>query len=443
MLKPEENELLTRVGPGTPMGNLMREYWVPALLSSELPAPGADPVRVMLLGERLIGFRDKDGKVGLLENACPHRGASLFFGRTDGCGLRCVYHGWEFDVTGRCVDMPNEPAESDFKTRVMARAYPTRERGGLVWAYLGPRTEPPPLPDLEANMAPQSEENIRMVQLDSNWLQILEGDIDTVHASLLHYGSLRPEDQPAGTFSEYQLRQRSARFEVIDSEGGVAYGAFRPAGPGRRYWRIAQFLFPMYTMAPPGVLGLVRSAICRVPMDDHHTMNFFLSAGRRPVTIPGAISSQVSGPRAFVKLLPNTTDWYGRFRPEQNLANDYLIDREAQRRNVGPVGYTGIEGIAMQDAAMTSSMGPILDRSNERLGSTDAAVIRVRRRLLAAIEAYSRGATPPAVDDPEAYRVRSGGVFLPEEADWVEATRALRRALVEHPELDPAINGPL
>src|SRR5216683_6146529 len=152
MLKQEDNELITRVGPDTPMGNLMREYWVPAMLSSELAQADSDPVRVMLLGEQLIGFRDSSGQVGLVANNCPHRGASLFFGRNEEEGLRCVYHGWKFDLDGTCLDMPNEPAESDFRTKVSAVAYPTAERNGIIWAYLGPRSVPPPLPDFEANM---------------------------------------------------------------------------------------------------------------------------------------------------------------------------------------------------------------------------------------------------------------------------------------------------
>ena len=152
MLTAEENQLLTRVGPGTPMGNLFRQYWLPAMLSEELPAPDSDPVRVMLLGEKLIAFRDSNGQVGLIQNHCPHRGASLFFGRNEEAGLRCVYHGWKFDVTGQCVDMPNEPAESNFKSKVKAVAYPARERGGLVWVYMGPRSTPPELPDIEANV---------------------------------------------------------------------------------------------------------------------------------------------------------------------------------------------------------------------------------------------------------------------------------------------------
>jgi phenylpropionate dioxygenase-like ring-hydroxylating dioxygenase large terminal subunit len=436
VLKQEENELITRVGPGTPMGNLMREYWLPAMLSSELPAPGCDPVRVMLLGEKLIGFRDGEGRVGLLENACPHRGASLFFGRNDGCGLRCVYHGWQFDVEGNCLDMPNEPAEGDFKSRVKAVAYPCQERGGVVWAYLGSRKTPPPLPDLEGNMQENSHETVRAFMLEGNWLQMLEGDIDTTHVGFLHYGGLKVEDQPPGSFSEWQLRDKTARFEVIDTEGGAAYGARRSAGEDQEYWRIAQYCFPFYTFTPPGVLGTKKGGGARVPMDDYHTMNVFMTGGRRgPNTGPQG---------AFKPPLPNTTDWFGRFRLEQNLTNDFLIDRDLQRKGEGASGYTGIEGIAMQDAAMTASMGGIYDRSREHLASADAMVIRVRRRLIAAVQAHMRsGTVPPGVDDPEVYRVRSGGIFLPKGADWVEATRELRRAFVEHPELDPTLNGPL
>jgi phthalate 4,5-dioxygenase len=277
---------------------------------------------------------------------------------------------------------------------------------------------------------------VRAFMLEGNWLQILEGDIDTTHVGFLHYGGLKAEDQPPGSFSEWQLRDKTAQFEVIDTEGGAAYGARRAAGEDQDYWRIAQFCFPFYTFTPPGVLGTKKGGGARVPMDDYHTMNFFMTAGRRgPNTGPQG---------AFKPPLPNTTDWFGRFRLEQNLANDFQIDRELQAKGEGTSGYTGIEGIAMQDAAMTGSMGGIYDRSKEHLASSDAMVIRVRRRLIAAVQAHMRsGTVPPGVDDPEVYRVRSGGLFLPTGADWVEATRELRRAFVEHPELDPTLNGPL
>jgi len=436
MLKQEENELITRVGPGTPMGSLMREYWVPAMLSSELPTPDSDPVRVLLLGEQLIGWRDSHGKVGLTANHCPHRGASLFFGRNEEAGLRCVYHGWKFDTAGNCIDMPNEPAESDFRTKVKAVSYPTQERGGIVWTYMGPRSTPPPMPDLEGNMQPNAEQFVRATALQSNWLQILEGDIDTTHVGFLHYGGLSADDQIPGSFSEYQLREKTAHFEVIDTEGGAAYGARKPAGNEQVYWRIAQWCFPFYTFTPPGVLGTKKGGNARVPMDDYHTLTFSMTSGRNT---PAQSNLNIRG-----NMQPNSADWYGRFRPEQELANDFNIDRDAQRENKGSAGYTGISGIAMQDAAMTGSMGPIYDRTQEHLGSTDAMVIRVRRRLINAVQAHmTRGVTPPGVDDPESYRVRSGGVFLPPDADWVDSTRELRQAFVEHPDLDPALNGPL
>src|SRR5581483_4148994 len=204
---------------------------------------------------------------------------------------------------------------------------------------------------------------------------------------------------------------------------------------------IAQFLFPFWTMTPPGVLGLKKAASCRVPMDDEHTITYNLSSistRRQPGPTGGP------NPNAFANLLPNTTDWYGRFRTEQNPDNDFLIDRALQRRNEGSNGWTGIQSIGMQDAAMTTSMGTIYDRTNERLGTTDTMVIRVRRRLINAAKAYAeRGITPPGVDDPTLYRVRSGGVFLPQGVDWVEATRDLRAGFVEHPNLDAAINGAL
>src|SRR6266513_1544718 len=242
MLSVQDNELLCRVGPGTPMGELMRQYWIPALPSSEFPSPDSPPKRMRLLSENLVMFRDTKGDVGCFAEACPHRGASLFFGRNEEAGLRCVYHGWKFDVAGNCIDMPNEPAESDFKHKVKAVAYQTRERGGIVWAYLGSRKTPPPLPDLEGNALPGAQ--TWAYQQSANWFHILEGHIDTAHVSFLHYGGIQPEDVPQGTFSEYQLRQRSAHFEVIDTEAGASYAARRPGYDGMVYWRVAQWMFP-------------------------------------------------------------------------------------------------------------------------------------------------------------------------------------------------------
>ena len=435
MLRADENEYLCRIGPGTPMGNLMRQYWVPAMLSSELPKPDCPPVRVLLLGEKLIGFRDSQGRVGLLANHCPHRGASLYFGRSEDCALRCVYHGWAFDVEGRCVDMPSEPAESNFKNKVRATAYPCRERGGVVWAYLGPRAEPPPLPDLEANNQPDGKWQVSAIMRDCNWVQGMEGDIDTAHIGFLHFGSDKEEEAEPGTFRYYSLKDRAPRYAVLDTDYGTMYGAYRPADPGKLYWRIAQYLFPFWTMPPTGLLGGKMVGRAWVPMDDHHmllfTMNQPLSAEQQ------AIRQRLGGPRP--DLHPNTTGWYGRFRLAAQEENDYFLDRDAQQEDEE---YSGISGIHTQDQAITESMGVIYDRTQERLGSSDAMVIRVRRRLIAAAKALAEhGTVPPGVDHPEVYQQRSGGVILDEDADWVAATAELRKAYAEHPELDPAVVG--
>jgi phthalate 4,5-dioxygenase oxygenase subunit len=421
VLSKADNELLTSVRPGTPMGNLMRQYWLPALLSRELPHPDSDPVRVLLLGEQLIAFRDSSGQVGLVANNCPHRGASLFFGRNEEHGLRCVYHGWKFDVTGACVDMPNEPAESDFRTKVKVAAYPTVERGGIVWTYMGPRGSLPPLPDIEANMLPDAQADA--VLRECNWLQALEGDIDTSHLGFLHMGQLDPDKMTPGTFGYYTVADRRPRYAIVDTEGGTMYGAYRPAGRDMNYWRIAQFLFPCYAMIPGGTLGIEILTRAWVPMDDHHTMYFNMGA-------PGTTRGM-----DFSRTLPNTTDWYGRFRLPDTAANDYGIDRARQRSRAS---YTGLNSIHLEDQAITESMGPILDRSNEHLGVADTMVIRTRRRLMGAMQALAEhGTVPPGALDPTVYRTRTGSVFLPRDADWINATEHLRQAFVSHPDLDP------
>jgi len=431
MLSTEDNELITRIGPGTLMGNLMRQYWLPALLSSELPGPDSDPVRILLLGEKLIAFRDTTGKVGLVQNHCPHRGASLFFGRNEEAGLRCVYHGWKFDVTGQCVDMPNEPAESNFKTKVKAVAYPTNERGGVIWAYMGPRSTPPSLPDFEANVLEGS--TARGMQRDCNWLQALEGDIDTCHTAILHSGAITPEEVPDFAFAHFMVKNRAPHYAVVDHAVGSTYAAYCDAQPGEEFWRLGQYYMPIFTSPAPGLLGWERRVTMWVPMDDTHVMSYNLSA---PRVEPGQTAPT---PRLQFAMLPNTTDWYGRFRTPNQPENDYLIDRDVQRANKGPNGFTGISGVGPQDAAMqgSASMGWIYDRTGEHLGTSDAMIIRVRRRLLAsARDLAEKGTVPPGVDNPEGYRLRSGGVFLKKGEDWVQATSELQKAYVDHEGLD-------
>jgi len=415
MLSQEDNELLCRVGPGTPMGEFMRQYWIPAIRSDELPAPDCPPLRVKLLGEELIGFRTTSGKVGLIQNACPHRGASLFFGRNEEEGLRCVYHGWKFDITGACVDMPSEPAESNFKNKVRARAYPCVERNGVIWTYMGPREVPPPLPELEGNMRSENY-SVSVLYRANNWLQGIEGELDTIHAAFLHSSPNRMVKAEPGTFAYYTARSRDGKFSVRETEFGTSYGMYRPAEEDTYYWRIGHLLFPFFAM-PPGasVLGEDARFLAYVPMDDYNTLEWGI--GIRP---PEVQSQGMLG-REYI---PNGTGWFERFRIKQNLQNDFLIDREEQKRGDS---YTGIRGIRQQDMAMTETMGPIMDRTKEHLGTTDQMIIRTRRRYLQAVKALrDHGITPPGVDNPKAYHQRSGQVILPRNVDWWEATRDLR-----------------
>jgi len=435
MLSKEDNEILCRVGPGTPMGNVMRQYWIPAIRSDELPAPDCPPLRVKLLGEELIGFRMTSGKVGLIQNACPHRGASLFFGRNEEEGLRCVYHGWKFDATGQCVDMPSEPAESNFKNKVRAKAYPTYERNGIIWAYMGPREVPPPLPEIEHTLLNKDIARITIIHRPCNWMQGWEGEMDTVHAAFLHGGANKAEDYEPGSFNYYQYRERAPRFSVIDTPIGVSYGAYRPAEPDTYYWRVAHMMFPFYAVIPAGWLGIY------VPMDDEHTLHWEILV--RPQLGPDAVGGPAAqaggrgigtggGTMGPTTWLPNGTGWYDRWNIDQNMANDYKIDREAQRTWKS---YSGIQGIRQQDMAVTESMGPIYDRTREHLGSTDALIIRTRRKLIKVAKDFrDHGILPPGVDEPHLYHMRSGEFILPRSVDWWEALRDKREQFDAVPE---------
>ncbi len=424
MLSQRDNELLCRIGPGTLMGNLFRQYWLPAIKSDELPAPDCAPLRVKLLGEELIAYRTTSGAIGLMQNACPHRGASMFFGRNEEEGLRCVYHGWKFDVTGACVDMPSEPAESNFKNKVHAKAYRTHERNGIIWAYMGDQTEPPPLPELEANMLPEDQCAVTVLHRANNWMQGWEGEMDTIHAAFLHNGATLPENCEPGTLRYYEVANRSGKFAVRETDVGVSYGMYRVAEADSYYWRVGHMLFPCYAMVPPGPLGQGPGFVAYVPMDDDHTLEWGVNALGRMTPGGGDVRRGVRSDVLGREYLPNGTGWFDRFNITQTYENDFLIDRESQRTWQS---YTGITGIRQQDMAMTESMGTIMDRTNEHLGTTDQLIIRTRRKLLAAAHALAAdGTPPPGVNQPEAYHNRSGGIVLPRSADWWEATRAVR-----------------
>ncbi|MQG77096.1 MAG: Rieske 2Fe-2S domain-containing protein [SAR202 cluster bacterium] len=433
MLTQFDNDTLTKVGPGTPMGDLMREYWLPAMLSTELPEPDCDPVRLRLLCEDMIAFRDTNGELGLIDNYCPHRRASLFFGRNEECGLRCVYHGWKFDVNGNCVDMPSEPAESNFKDKVKIKSYKLTERNGMIWAYMGPRETLPPLPDIEPNMMEESLNGNSAGLRNCNWVQAMEGDIDTAHLSFLHMGMVSAEDVPPGSFDFYSQRDRAPHYHVVETDYGMMYGAYRPAEEDTYYWRIAQFMMPFYTIPPEGRLGEKIGVRCWVPVDDDHTM--FTSMSIRNSN--NSMNRKTADGKAMVGLggaqdrPENGTGFLERWRYEPTKENDYLIDRDAQKNQ----SFTGIVGIHIQDQAITESMGATSDRTRERLGTSDSMIIKTRQRLINAARALQEGVPAPAVDTPEVYQVRSGGVILDRKDDWLEATVELRKAFKVHSHL--------
>lgn len=420
MLSTKDNETLTRTGSGTPMGELMRRYWIPVFLSRELPEPDCAPVRVKILGEKLVGFRDSGGAVGLLEEFCPHRRASLWLGRNEEFGLRCIYHGWKFDVRGNCLDMPNEPPESNFKDKIRLTAYPTVEMGDIVWAYLGPESKTPALPKFECMQVPKTHRHVSKTWQECNWLQALEGGLDTAHISFLHwglshkaYGKMAPDD-PAGL----RWRARSPELDVDVTDYGFRYAGIRHLGEQGDYVRTYHYVLPWTQLRANQALTAQRTKSGAsewrtiiaghfwVPMDDENCMvwNWDYSFGDDPLSEDHRKDDR-SG----------ALDIYGDFRKKRNKDNDWLIDREVQRTKT----YTGIEGVNTQDHAVQESMGPIVDRTGEHLGSTDKAVIKARQLLLEGVETVRAGGDPRGLA-PTYYKLRAIEKVIPLGVSWRE-----------------------
>ena len=407
MLSKEENELITRTGPATPMGNAMRRYWVPACLSAEIGEPDGAPVRVRLLGEELVAFRDTEGRIGLVEEYCPHRRVSLFFGRNEECGLRCVYHGWKFDVTGACVDQLNEPEEHQFKHKVHLTAYPTCELGGIVWAYLGPAGKMPPLPKFAWTQVPEARRHVTKVIEECNYLQALEGGIDTSHAPILHRlltdSSTRGGLKPSNPF----VRGKAPNLVVDLTDYGYQYAGIRPLDPGSVHIRTYHFILPFHQIRPSQTPhGLVVAGHMWVPMDDDNTMvyNWEYSLNG-PLTEEERLETRLgNGPENVDQVT---------FRSRKNRGNNYMLDRHVQKTE----SFTGIDGINVQDRAIQESMGREVDRSREHLGPADKAIIQARRLLLGAVRAVQAGETPRGVA-PTYYHLRADEGVLPSDADW-------------------------
>jgi phenylpropionate dioxygenase-like ring-hydroxylating dioxygenase large terminal subunit len=409
MVSQRENELLTQTGPGTPMGEVFRRYWMPAALSWEIEEPDSPPIKVKLLGEKLVAFRDTQGRVGVVTEVCPHRCASLWLGRNEESGLRCVFHGWKFDVHGNCLEMPNEPAETDFKHRIHLKAYPTVEMGGVIWAYLGPAEKMPPPPRFEWTQTPENYRQVTKTWEECNWLQGLEGGIDSIHSSFLHR-SLTGKRNAAG-LAGYRATAISARLDVDVKDYGFIYASRRPLGDGREYVRTYHYVMPFTQIrAAQGETTDMNARRVHghmwVPMDDenHMVFNWHYSFGDAP--LPDDEWRQRHPTYEGGEQTPD-------FRKVRNPSNNWLIDRQRQRVE----SFTGIEGINTQDHAVQESMGPIVDRTQEHLGTTDKSVITARRLLLESAKTVAEGGDPLGADDSY-YHVRAIERVLPADADW-------------------------
>jgi phthalate 4,5-dioxygenase oxygenase subunit len=414
MLKTEVNDLLTQTGPGAPAGELFRQYWLPALLAEELPEDDCPQVRVKILGERLIAFRDSEGRYGLIDEFCAHRGVSLWFGRVEECGIRCAYHGWKYDVNGQCLEVPSAPDNNNFARNVKLTSYPLVKVGDILWAYLGDPEKQPPLPEFEFALVPPEQTYTSKRWQESNWLQALEGGIDSSHVSWLHSGGLKSDPLFKGTKgNEYNLSDLKPFFEVAEAAGGLFIGARRNAEDDHYYWRITPWVMPSFTIVPPRGDHPVHGHFW-VPIDDENCWVYTFDYHPVRALTAEELQAMRDGYGVHSRNIPGT------YRPEENKDVDYLMDREAQKR--GEM-FSGIRGIAQQDASLQESMGPIVDRTKERLVASDTGIIKARKKLRTAIEALrDEGATPPGVD-PAHHRVRSAAVVLPQAESFIEASR--------------------
>ncbi len=421
MLSIEDNKLVTDTDQGTPMGELFRRFWLPVALSEELPGPDCIPVRVKALGEDLIAFRDSEGRVGLLDAYCPHRGAPLFFGRNEESGLRCVYHGWKFDVNGFCTDMPNVVEGPTFKEKVRAESYPVVEAGDLIWAYMGPADKQPPFPEFPWTKLPKSHRYVTKFRLECNYLQAMEGDYDPSHARFLH-STFMPANETAnlavGTYfrspnnrgwnssdpsepfpkavGDRRITERNApstklhdldaavlSIQQLDqSDGNVT------ASVGVTWW------MPIFCTAGNALPGHLSSNM-RVPIDNESMMFYRLRWSWEPIS-DADLSEYKHGGWTHPEMLPGT------WKTKDNVDNDYNVDRVSQRN----LSYTGIKTFPLQDIAMMENQwGPIAKRHREHLASSDQIIIHIRRRLLKAANDLAEGVEPEEPWHPEVYRM--------------------------------------
>jgi phenylpropionate dioxygenase-like ring-hydroxylating dioxygenase large terminal subunit len=389
---------------------------MPFHVSADLTA-GGQPRRVRLLGEDLVVFRSPDGSIGLVDHACPHRGAPLVYGRNEDCGIRCVYHAWKFDRNGVTLEMPAEPPESKFKNNVRLKAYPCVERNGLVWTYMGPeKNNLPPLPNLEWNLVPAEQVHISMRVQESNWLQALEGDIDPAHGQFLHN---RIDNQ--NKFASLLNSRGRPTFDVLRQKFGVSIAAKRDTPQGLTYWRVNQFVFPFYTFTPPSFPQL--SGHAWVPMDDETTLSIMFSyhpSEPLPEKVIRIFDEGHNGRETgHASRNGMRQDDIGRpyagYWTKFTRENDFQFNYESQLTT----WYSGLPGLWVQDVACQAGISAIADRTKEMLGVTDSGIVIVRRALLEAIRAHAQsGAVPSVVLEPDLSMIRAVGIKLPPSENW-------------------------
>jgi nitrite reductase/ring-hydroxylating ferredoxin subunit len=410
MFTHADNELLTRTGAGTAMGDYFRCFWQPVALSREIAEPDSAPIRVQVLGEDLVAFRDTQGRVGLIEPHCAHRGANLFFGRNEDCGIRCIYHGWKYDVDGKCVDMPNVAPGSGYHGKISIKAYPTREFGNLVWAYLGPHSRmPDDVPQLEFGILPPSHRYVTKRLQQCNWAQSMEGALDTAHFSFLHMPApqLASNENPNVAADEQRLRwlrnDPMPQFTLIEHDVGFVVGGSRRADGEDLYWRVTQFMLPAHSITPSALPGEIYYGYTWVPITDESCWIYVYAwHPDRPLSDAERARFDKGGYGQMAALGPS-------FVPLRNRSNDYLIDREEQKHR----SFTGVRGIAEQDAMAQDSQGLIVDRTREHLTPTDIAIVRFRRLMLDGAKALREGKEPVAAQRHHSYCLRSGGALAP------------------------------
>jgi phthalate 4,5-dioxygenase len=425
MLTAEENELLCRVEGKAPMGQLMRRHWTPVCLIEEVAEPDGKPVKARLFGEDLVVFRDTEGRVGVMDEYCPHRRASLVFGRNENCGLRCLYHGWKMDVKGNVLEMVSEPAASGMAQKVKHVAYPTQEWGGFVWAYMGPADSMPEF--RPPAWAPTADTRVTIAKaiIPCNWAQILEGAIDSAHSSSLHSSDMVPArvDSAKATDSLW-LRpstDKAPRLQVERAPYGFRYAALRRPiqnAAQNDYVRSTVFVAPATALIPPN--NLYNVANINVPMDDTHTAFYFMAWGH---------PSQTPDTDSWRKFLGQQVgiDLDETYRPLRNRDNHFWQDRAAMKAG----NFTGITGFPNQDIAMWVTMGPIADRTHERLGASDMAIVEFRKQMLDAVRGFEQGS--PAIGTGDSAIPASVCAFqaiVPKTTDW--------RAYQAHPVWDAA-----